>query len=403
LKMAQNGRIMILNDEFSPVRPLGTILKIRISGNRGGNSRSWDKPEGALDKLHYLFRKEKWRIQNEFEHYLDLVKKAPGDTKARLKLAEIHQKRGEKQKAISEYLITAEIFSRKAFYAQAMAVYKRIGKLDSTLCHVNRKMAEIYRKMGFLGDAFAQYTIIFQYYNRRGIKDKAQELIGLMAELNPRKFMLEGKAQKHEETVNESPEGLFIPRMDLPEMEKNEALFDLSAELEKSEPVELKRLNSISTEKLYGFEEIFKELKEADIPSAAYPNFNFNMGVACREMGFIDEAVEQFQIAFEKGQNPFEAAKLMGFCFRDKGWWHEARQSFESALKVEGTSNERMVEVKNELNLACLEQKKEEETLGFINKASVEAEDLRILSCNSSRNKSLPMGSDLKGLEELLT
>jgi tetratricopeptide (TPR) repeat protein len=286
-----------------------------------------------------------------------------------------------------------------------MAVYKRIGKLDSTLFHVNRKMAEIYRKMGFLGDAFAQYTIVFQYYNRRGIKDKTQELIGLMAELDPRKFTLEGKVQKPEETVNESPGDLFIPMMDLPEKqrERNEAFFDLSAELEKSEPMEMKRLSSISTEKLYGFEEIFKELREADIPSAAYPNFNFNMGVACREMGFIDEAVEQFQIAFEKGQNPFEAAKLMGSCFRDKRWWREARQSFESALKIEGTSNERMVEVENELSLACLEQKKEEETLGFINRASVEAEDLGILPYNSSRNKALTIRSDLKSLEELLT
>jgi tetratricopeptide (TPR) repeat protein len=394
---------MILNDEFSPVRPLGTILKIRISGNRGGSSRSWDKPEGALDKLHYLFRKEKWRIQNEFAHYLDLVKKAPGDTKARLKLAEIHQKRGEKQKAISEYLITAEIFSRKALYAQAMAVYKRIGKLDSTFYQVNLKMAEIYRKMGFLGDAFSQYTLIFQYYNRRGIKDKAQEIIGLMAELNPRKFMLEDKVQRYEEAVHESPEELFIPRMDLPENEKKEAFFDLGAELEKGEPMELERSNSISTEKLYGFEEIFKELKEADIPSAAYPNFNFNMGVACREMGFIDEAVEQFQIAFEKEQNPFEAAKLMGYCFRDKGWWHEARQSFERALKIEGISDEKIVEVKNELNLACRGQKKEEETLGFTNSASVEDEELRTLSCNSPRNKALTMGRDLRGWKELLT
>jgi hypothetical protein len=39
----------------------------------------------------------------------------------------------------------------------------------------------------------------------------------------------------------------------------------------------------------------FKELKEIGGPSIVDPDFNYSMGVACREMGFLDDAVEQFR------------------------------------------------------------------------------------------------------------
>ena len=89
-------------------------------------------------------------------------------------------------------------------------------------------------------------------------------------------------------------------------------------------------------EKIYGFEEIFKELKETSGPSAVDPNFNYNLGVASREMGFLDDAIEQFQIALEKEQNPFEAANMLGLCHKEKGQWEEAAQAFQKALKRGG-------------------------------------------------------------------
>jgi len=41
--------------------------------------------------------------------------------------------------------------------------------------------------------------------------------------------------------------------------------------------------------------------------------------LACLEMGFINEATGQFQIAIERGQNPLESARLLGTCFAQKG------------------------------------------------------------------------------------
>jgi len=125
--------MMIIDDPLMPIKPMGATLKGKVSGKLMGSSRFGEKPEGALDKLHFLFRREKRKDQKNFEYYLDLVRKEPENTLARLKLAEIYRRRGEKRKAIFAYFRTSEIFSRKRLYPQAVAIYKRIQKHDPSL------------------------------------------------------------------------------------------------------------------------------------------------------------------------------------------------------------------------------------------------------------------------------
>jgi tetratricopeptide (TPR) repeat protein len=174
-----------------------------------------------------------------------------------------------------------------------------------------------------------------------------------------------------------------------PDGERKEGAFDLGAELEAGEAIEAKVFKDITTEKIYGFQEILKELKETNALSKAYPIFFYNMGVACQEMGFIDEAIEQFQIALEKGQNPFEAAHSLGLCYRERSCWNEARQSFEEALKVKGISQEKVLQVKNELALIELEKKREEKSNGFSSESSVGSQELRLLYRSRNQKKKM--------------
>jgi tetratricopeptide (TPR) repeat protein len=327
-------------------------------------------------KLSRFLKKEKGREPNPIEQSLDQVAKDPSNARAHLKLAEIFQKKGEKRKAISEYLLAAEIFSKNNQYAQAMAIYKQVPKQDPALDHVYLKIADIYRKMGFIGDAFAQYRILVNHYDKQGRKDKALEIMGLMAELDPRKIALEEKVQTFDEVMlrPSGEEGFPIQPEELEretcEGEKKN-FFDLNAELETSSSGELGISKEVSTsEKIYGFEDILRELQDVNSSSLAYPNFNYHLGVACREMGFIEEAAKHFQIALEKGQNSFEAAKMLGFLFKEKNKWDEACSAFERALAVKGISQEKKLEVKYELGLIYKESGKTEEALHLLREIS---------------------------------
>jgi hypothetical protein len=68
-----------------------------------------------------------------------------------------------------------------------MAIYKKLVKQDPSADYVYLKIADIYRKMGFLGDALVQYRALAGRYESLGMKDKAAEVMKLMAQMDPRK------------------------------------------------------------------------------------------------------------------------------------------------------------------------------------------------------------------------
>jgi len=325
-----------------------------------------------FDKISDLVKKMKSAPGNgsgSADYYSDLVVKEPGNAKAHLKLAEFYQRKGDKQKAVSEYLLAAEIFMKNNFYARAMAIYKQIPKQDPSLDHVYLKIADIYRKMGFAGDALAQYKVILHHYNSRGMVDKAREIMDLMLEIDPEKNNLGEQGKIFQEALQIRTHGgadadkLADEGKGMAPSPSSGSFFDLGAELEASNPQEPLEAKEVETQKSSGFEDILKELKEVSGPSTAYPLFNYQMGMACREMGFIDDAIEQFKIAYKKGQDPFEAANMLGLCYKGKGMWEDALQAFEKALKVKGVPQERILEVKYEMGLIFKEEGKIEEAL----------------------------------------
>ena len=308
-----------------------------------------------IDKIRHLLKTGNPNGSSP-RKYLDLVQKEPDNANAHLKLAEIYQKKGEKQKALSEYLLAADIFAEKQSYDHAIAIYKQLYRQDPTLDQVYLKIADIYRERGFLADAVAQYRILAQYYESLGMKDEASEIMKLMAEMEPRETALKESSnnpiplREGEEADRRLAEGT------------SEGFFDLGAELKIDKPVQLKPFQEVSTsERVYGVKEIFKELQEIGGPSVVDPHFNYTMGVAYRELGFSDEAIEQFEIAVRKMQKPFDALSMLGFCYKEKGMWDESQQSFEKALRIDGTAQGKILNIKYILGLLYQEQGRIEE------------------------------------------
>ena len=313
--------------------------------------------------LGHFFGREKKDPDGSLEEYADLARRFPDNASYQLKLAEIYQKKGEEEKGISKYLQAAELFSRDNFFPQAMAIYKQVLSLNPHLIHANQKMGEIYRQMGYLNEALSQFRIVAKHYETWGRREKLPQVQALIRELEAEKSAREKKAAAAAESRKPAraraeahrpsrPEPVSSPKTagGLPSPDtKNGDFFDLGAELAEMSGGDLKDLKEISTDKLFGFEEIFKELQETVIPAELYPNFNYHMGKACREMGFNDGAIEQLQIAMQNGQKPIEAARLLSKCFREKGWFHEAQKYFEKAMQMESEARQRTPGFKGEI------------------------------------------------------
>ena len=319
-----------------------------------------------MEKLGDLLKKGKSRPDPKEIDFRDLAQQEPENANAHLKLAEVYQKKGKKQKAVTEYLLAADLFAKDQFYGRALGIYKQLCRRDPSLDQVYGKMADIYREKGFLADAFHQYRILARHYEDSGEKEKALDILKIMGEID---------LQKSDRKVGNDHRGIPLGRSGESSRLKEavpEGGFDLGAALITAEPLEVGISRNVSVlEKGIGVEEIFKELKDLGGPSAADPHFNYNMGVAYRELGFFDEAMEQFEVAVEKGQKPFEGLSMLGFCYWEKGRWNDAQQSFEKALATEKIPQEKTLSAKYILSLLYQERGQIEDALRLLHEIAI--------------------------------
>ncbi|HEX9459187.1 MAG TPA: tetratricopeptide repeat protein [Thermoanaerobaculia bacterium] len=131
--------------------------------------------------------------------------------------------------------------------------------------------------------------------------------------------------------------------------------FDLAAELE-SELEEESEEVSLSEEE-QSLEEIFKEFKkgvEQQLDSEDYDT-HYNLGIAYKEMGLIDEAIGEFQLASKDPKRAVECASMLGLCFLEKGMPQLAIKWYRKGLEMPEITPEEHVGLLYDLGSAFVE------------------------------------------------
>jgi tetratricopeptide (TPR) repeat protein len=130
--------------------------------------------------------------------------------------------------------------------------------------------------------------------------------------------------------------------------------FDLAAELEselsEEEPLAL-------SEEEQSLEEIFKEFKkgvEQQLDSEDYDT-HYNLGIAYKEMGLIDEAIGEFQLASKDAKRAVECASMLGLCFLEKGMPQLAIKWYRKGLEMPEISEDEHIGLLYDLGSAYLE------------------------------------------------
>lgn len=172
-------------------------------------------------------------------------------------------------------------------------------------------------------------------------------------------------------TSDEAPAGSESPFKDIDESElaesevdilKNESLFleeEDFCEIEKSVPAELSAIKywveEMQKQRTSTIEknmmEIFKEFKKGVDEKIGTEDYDtrYNLGIAYKEMGLIEEAIHEFLISSKHPLKFFDSAGLLGICFREKGMMDEAIGWFEKALQTSDRKDDEYNAVKYEL------------------------------------------------------
>ena len=70
----------------------------------------------------------------------------------------------------------ADHYGKDGFFLKAIAIYKKINKIDPAQLEVYDQLAELYHKQGLVQDARSQYQVLADHYQKN---NKVKDAIGV--------------------------------------------------------------------------------------------------------------------------------------------------------------------------------------------------------------------------------
>ena len=135
---------------------------------------------GAAEKLV-----ARGKIDRAIKMYRRVLKANPGDTSTLNRVGDLLARVDKYSEAIELYREIAERFVEQGFYVKAIAVYKKIHRLDPGQLDIYRKLAELYTLQGLHNDARTHYEVLIDYHERQGDLPAAIGVGRKLAELQP--------------------------------------------------------------------------------------------------------------------------------------------------------------------------------------------------------------------------
>ena len=135
---------------------------------------------GAAEKLV-----ARGKIEAAIKMYRRVLKANPGDSSTLNRVGDLLARVDKYSEAIQLYRETAELFVEQGFYVKAIAVYKKIHRLDPGQLDVYRKLAELYTLQGLHNDARTHYEVLVDYHDRQGDLSAAIGVCRKLSELQP--------------------------------------------------------------------------------------------------------------------------------------------------------------------------------------------------------------------------
>jgi len=192
---------------------------------------------------------------------------------------------------------------------------------------------------------------------QQGLLDDAARLLERLREMFPdhpdvtsRQALLKARGwdeERREPSAAASAVELF---------KEEEQFFDLAAELEKELAEEEMVAEATGEGKAsdVSIEQLFKEFQRGVAEQVQEEDYDthFNLGLAYREMGLVDEAIGEFQLSAKSPDYLVESASMIGACFIEKGLPEQGAEWYGRALGAPSLSLEMELGLRYELGSA---------------------------------------------------
>ncbi len=317
----------------------------------------------ALNKAKVLKSADKYVIQGKISHaiseYQKLIKEDPTDLPLVNTLGDLYVRIGNIPEAIKCFTRLAESYDNGGFVVRAIAMYKKVSKIDPGQVQALHRLADLYLRQGLISDARTHYLLVAESLLKKNENENAASIFRKIVDVDPENpaaetrlaevYLKLGKkkdavqafhaaAQKYRKKSSLEEAETFLKKASELDESNLEVMLSYGAVLSDSGKVD-EALAQLSRIPFHDFkpevhEAIFQvNLKAGRLVEAEKTalhlleldttHFRLNLALAdaWTETGELDKALSQIgrvlQIAIEKGENQALESSLKAILQRD--------------------------------------------------------------------------------------
>ncbi len=125
------------------------------------------------------------KISEAIKKYQRILEKEPADVSLLNTIGDLYFRENNKAEALNCFNRLADAFTRDGFTVKAIAIYKKIVKIDPSSVEPILKMAELYILQGLNREARDQYNQAVAYFKKKNLPDRALETYRKIVALDP--------------------------------------------------------------------------------------------------------------------------------------------------------------------------------------------------------------------------
>ena len=125
------------------------------------------------------------KIEPAIREYRKLLEENPNDINTLNRVGDLYARIQRIDEAVDFFNQIAEQYATEGFFVKAIAIYKKIIKLDPTRLDVYESLAELYHRQGLVTEARTQYQVLADYYQKHENATSAIAIYQKMADLEP--------------------------------------------------------------------------------------------------------------------------------------------------------------------------------------------------------------------------
>ena len=125
------------------------------------------------------------RLEAAVKQYRKALAESPDDTGTLNRLGDLYARLSRVKDAVEMFAAAADRFAKEGFFVKAIAIYKKIIRLDPTLIKVYETLADLYHRQGLVNEAGAQYQVVADYYKQADDTRALVSVFEKMVELEP--------------------------------------------------------------------------------------------------------------------------------------------------------------------------------------------------------------------------